>query len=332
LIDSRIYPYIKRHAALDKGKRCKLFLTTVIFTLILQLTAKAPLSASDYLHITDSGFTNLPTSVRAMGMGQAFVAIADDYGACYFNPAGLLQITQKELGTIYTDLYGLGLLKQSFLSFIDPTTGMGAGGISWSRLSADLEPEKWNCDLYSYSYAQFLFQDKLTTSRKTFSSWGINIKYLKETSPWGNASGYSLDAGFLARGEKFSWGANIQDLISQISWTTGRKESIPTNIKLGTVYRFTPHLLTALDIDASWQDLPKNIRLGSEWWVQRNIALRLGAVKTFQKNADLTFSAGLGLYFPFQNKKVISTIAFNYALSSRQNLSTTHYFSLSFGF
>jgi hypothetical protein len=87
-----------------------------------------------------------------------------------------------------------------------------------------------------------------------------------------------------------------------------------------------------LDIDASWQDLPKNIRLGSEWWVQRNIALRLGAVKTFQKNADLTFSAGLGLYFPFQNKKVISMIAFNYALSSQQNLGTTHCFSLSLGF
>lgn len=332
MIDSPTYPYLKRQAALDKEKRWKLFLTAVIFALLLQLTAIAPLAASDYLHITDSGFTNLPTSVRAMGMGQAFVAIADDYGACYFNPAGLLQITQKELGTMYTDLYGLGLLRQSFLSFVEPTTGMGAGGISWSRLSANLEPEKWNSDVYSYSYAQFLSQDKLTISRKTFSSWGINIKYLRETSPWGNASGYGLDVGFLTRGEKFSWGANIQNLISQINWTTGKKESIPINIKLGTVYRFTPQFLTALDVDASWQDLPKNIRLGSEWWVQPNIALRLGAVKTFQKNADLTFSAGLGFYFPFQNRKEISMIAFNYALSSHEDLALTHYFSLSFGF
>lgn len=332
MIDSRTYPYLKRQGALDKEKRWKLFLTAVIFALLLQLTAITPLAASNYLHITNSGFTNLPTSVRAMGMGQAFVAIADDYGACYFNPAGLLQITQKELGTMYTDLYSLGLLRQSFLSFVEPTTGMGAGGISWSRLSADLEPEKWSSDLYSYSYAQFFSQNKLTTSRKTFSSWGINIKYLRETSPWGNASGYGLDVGFLTRGEKFSWGASIQDLISQIKWTTGKKESIPINIKLGTVYRFTPQFLTALDIDVSWQDLPKNIRLGSEWWVQPNIALRLGAVKAFQKNADLTFSAGLGLYFPFQNRKAISMIAFNYALSSHENLALTHYFSLSFGF
>jgi len=58
----------------------------------------------------------------------------------------------------------------------------------------------------------------------------------------------------------------------------------------------------------------------------------LGAVKTFQKNADLTFSTGLGLYFPFQNRKAISMVAFNYALSSQQNLAFTHYFSLSFGF
>jgi len=326
VIVSRTHINIKGYGTSGKRKRWKLFFITV--TIILGL-AIAPLSASDYLHITDSGFTTLPTSVRAIGMGEAFVAIADDYSACYFNPAGLLQIIRRELGTMYMDWYSLGLLKQSFLSYVEPSTGMGAGGISWSRLSADLEPEKWNCDLYSYSYGQFLSGDKLTTSRKTFNSWGVNLKYLKQTSDWGSANGYSLDVGFLMRGRKISWGANIQDLISQINWSTERKEIIPTNIKLGTVYRFTPYFLTALDIDASWQNLPKNIHLGNEWWVRPNIALRLGAVKTFQKNADFTLSTGLGIYLPLEKKKWISMVIFNYAFSYNESLDNTHYFSLS---
>jgi len=329
----RTYISTKKYSALSKEKRGKLFLFIIAVIIVgLELITTGPLFASDYLHITDSDFATLPTSVRALGMGESFVAIADDYSACYFNPAGLLQISRKELGTMYTDWYSLGLLKQSFLSYVEPTTGMGAGGISWSRLSADLEPEKWNCDLYYYSYGQFFSPKKLTTSRKTFSSWGVNLKYLKQTSDWGNASGYSLDVAFLIKREKTSWGVNIQDLISQINWSTGRKEIIPTNIKLGTVYRFTSSLLTALDIDASWQDLPKSIHLGNEWWVKPNIALRLGTVKTFQKNADFTLSTGLGFYFPLQKKEWISMVIFNYAFSYNESLDNTHFFSLSLSF
>lgn len=323
---------IQRGSRLDKKKSWKLALIILIMTMGLGLIIITPLFASDYLHIVESGFTTLPTSVRAMGMGEAFVAIADDYSACYFNPAGLLQITRKELGTMYTNWYGLGLLSQSFFSFIEPTSGRGAGGVSWSQLSADLEPEKWRCDLYSYSYGQFLSQDKLNFPRKIFSSWGVNLKYLRQISEWGEATGYSLDLGFLIRGAKISWGVNIQDLISQINWSTERKESIPTNIKLGTVYRFSPYALVALDIDASWQDLPKNIHLGSEWWVRRNLALRLGMIKRFQTSNDFVLSTGLGFYLPLQKKEGIRMIGFNYAFSYNEDLDNTHYFSLSFGF
>ncbi|MCK4926499.1 hypothetical protein KAS10_03950, partial [Candidatus Aerophobetes bacterium] len=74
-----------------------------------------PGRAADYLHVTESGFTTLSASTRAMGMGGSFVAVADDYGASTLNPAGLVQLTQKEVGAMYSDLYGLGLLAYNFL-------------------------------------------------------------------------------------------------------------------------------------------------------------------------------------------------------------------------
>ena len=284
---------------------------------------------ADYLHITDSGFVGLPISVRAMGMGGAFVAVADDYGACHFNPAGLVQIRQRQLGTMHADLYGLGLLHHYFLSFVEPTTGIGAGGISWSRLSADLEPEKWNYDLIFYSYGQLLSPTKLS-SKEAFSSWGVNIKYLKHTTTWEESSGYGLDAAFFIRRRKFSWGANVENLISQVKWGTQRKESIPFTVKLGTVYRFSSRGLLALDIGASREDFPREIRLGSEWWPMQGMGIRLGIVKIFQKSADSRITAGLGFHIPVGKK--IGSIEIDYAFSYNRDLRHTHYFSLSYSF
>ena len=321
----------RRGKALRFPLTVRFLLAVGIICLGLKLAAVSPIYAAAYPHITDSGFTTLSTSARAMGMGDAFVAIADDYSACYFNPAGLIQIKQKELGTMWVDFYSLGLSKQSFLSFVEPNAGMGAGGISWSHLSADLEPEKWNYNLFSYSYAQSLFHNKVISSKTLSGSGGINLKYLKQTTDEGNGSGYSLDIGFLIWGTRASAGVNIQDLISQIEWSTGEKKSIPTNIKLGTAYRLNPRLLLALDMNASWQDFPKDIRLGSEWWLRRNMALRLGIVKTFQGN-DIKASGGLGFYLPIPKKFAgIKALSFDYALSY-DSLGNTHRFSLSFIF
>ncbi|MEA3485639.1 MAG: hypothetical protein U9R03_02910 [Candidatus Aerophobetes bacterium] len=305
----------------------------VFFTFIIGLTVVFPVYANSYLHTRDSGFTLLPISVRATGMGGAFVAVADDGGACYYNPAGLMQINQKEIGGTYNDLYGLGLLSHSFLSFIEPEKGMGAGGINWTHLEANLEPEKWNYDIFSYSYANFFFNPP-SIYRKRFISWGINLKYLKQDTAWEDGKGYSLDVSFLSKDKRFSWGANIQDLISEMSWKTGKKEQIPVNIKLGASYIFNPRFLMALDIDASKKDIPKEIHLGSEWWLghKRNIALRIGAVKVFQRNAELTFSAGAGFYIPLKEMGKLTAVKLDYAFSYNKNLGNTHRFSLSLMF
>ena len=164
----------------------------VVFICLIFLNGSIFSSYANYLNVLDSGFTNLPISVRAMGMGGAFVSVADDYSACYFNPAGLIQLSNSQLGSTYSDLYGLGLLKHSFLAFVEPTSTMGSGGIVWNHLSANLEPEKWEFDLWAYSYAN-IFHPKDSTLRDKFSSWGVSLKYLRQFVLGENASGYSVD-------------------------------------------------------------------------------------------------------------------------------------------
>ena len=64
-------------------------------------------------------FDELGTSARAVGMGDAFVAIADDTYAIVYNPAGLGAIQHKEFATnsnmLYAGLSDLSSLNESFV-------------------------------------------------------------------------------------------------------------------------------------------------------------------------------------------------------------------------
>jgi len=315
---------IKKEIKKVKGLKFIVLLFTGI------LISSSVKTVANYLNVQENGFTTLVTHTRAKGMGGAFVAIADDYGACYFNPAGLLQIKHKEIGAMYTDLYGMSLLTHSILSYVEPDSGMGAGGISWSHLSANLEPEKWDFDLFYYSYGQF-FSPSEFTSKNVFSSWGINLKYLREIIEEEEAKGYGLDLTFLIRGKKISWGGNFQNIFSQVDWTTGKKESLPLNLKLGMAYTFSPCLILALDFDLSRNNIPEEIHLGGEWWIGNNVALRLGGRKIFQESSKIIFSGGMGFYFPTKVEiEGVKAIKLDYAFSYDESLANTQQFSLSF--
>lgn len=279
-----------------------------------------PAYSFKYLHVEDSGFTRLAVSARAMGMGEAFVAVADDYSACYYNPAGLVNLSSREVGSMYTDLYGLGLLTHSYLNFTEPNTGLGSGAVSWSHLSADLEPGKWTYDLWAYSYAQ-RFSLK--------SSWGINLKYLRQETSWEDASGYSIDLAYMRKEKKISWGIRWQNVFSKIDWGTGHKDTLPASITAGIALTLNPAILIALDSEFSSRDLPRSIHLGGELKMGRYFSLRAGLINKFQPAQTLTLTTGVGFKIGFAE---INSLSFDYAFLSPQELPSTHYFSFSLAF
>jgi len=266
-----------------------------------------------------------------MGMAGAFVAVADDYGASSFNPAGLVQLAHREVGAMYSDLYGLGLLSYNSLSWVVPPNAMGAGGITWTHLTGNLEPERWNYDSFCYSYAQFISPRELAR-RNTMTSWGVNLKYLKQSSPWGDGSGYSVDLAYFMRRENLSWGVNIRDVVSVTRWSTGTRETTPLSIKVGGAYRFEPDILAALDLDLSGTDLLSAVHAGGEWRATPSLAVRGGVSTLFQEDPFLTISAGVGFDFPLEDLVGKGGASFDYAFSYNETLGNTHQFALSLAF
>jgi len=69
-------------------------ITPILLTLvILANTARAEVDF-DYLHGSDLG---MGIGARAVSMGGAFTAVADDASAVFWNPAGLAQLTDNQI-------------------------------------------------------------------------------------------------------------------------------------------------------------------------------------------------------------------------------------------
>jgi hypothetical protein len=79
-------------------------------------------------------FLELGIGARAMAMGGAFVSIADDGSAFYWNPAGASQLIRSELFGMYASLFK-SLEKHHHIGFTKPIYGGAAVSLNWVRLS-----------------------------------------------------------------------------------------------------------------------------------------------------------------------------------------------------
>ncbi len=152
-------------------------------------------------------------SARASAMGNAFVGLADDGTAIFYNPAGIGQLKYNELNGMFTWLHtGLDIksLDLSSGTVAVPVQAIGAFGIGWASFSA--------ASLYRENTIILCFAKKLNeipSIKKKLNFMdlyaGINIKYIGHSylmADWvddpifeGGNSQYALalDAGLLAK-------------------------------------------------------------------------------------------------------------------------------------
>ena len=71
---------------------------------------------------------------RAAALGEAYIALADDGYAVYWNPAGLPQLRRQQVNAGRADLFGTGL-ESNYLSWAVPVRDGLAFGVDWLRLS-----------------------------------------------------------------------------------------------------------------------------------------------------------------------------------------------------
>lgn len=190
------------------------------------------------------GPIDLQLGGRPQGMGGAFVAIVDDANACYWNPAGLVQLKEREATFMRTRPFNIQEIRIDYLAYCQPV-GRGHGtGISWIHKGALLEEgedgttSQMREDTYALSYG-FSIMPSL--------SLGVNLKRLSIESTVGSGAGFGLDAGMLFTPlNRLSLGLMVRNLSCVI-----KDESFPPTFRAGLgVNLFGGRVILALDVNS----------------------------------------------------------------------------------
>ncbi len=107
-----------------------------VFIIISMLVTLFSLKAGRYA----GDFMEIGSGVRALGLGKAYVSIADDGSALYWNPAGVAQIRNLEASFMHAELYD-GLASYDSFTYCQPLPNLVTIAVGWTRLTIDEIPE-----------------------------------------------------------------------------------------------------------------------------------------------------------------------------------------------
>ncbi len=262
---------------------------TLLAPLVVLIAALALATAAS------ANFVEIETGARAMGMGGAFVAVADDVTALHWNPAGLAALDRIQVFGMRTSVYGVDAISED-----SAIAGWGTGrrgvALGWARTGAK--------DLYNED--TIVLGAGAATPIEGLRA-GLAVKRLSVDAPGydyyndpnfntdGDAA-FAADIGCLYRRPTWSAGAvvrNIGEPELQLIETTETTDPIYTELRVGGSYTFREVML----MSAEWRvpreapafyDEKASLNLGTEIWFYDAFALRAGM------NRD-RITAGLGL-------------------------------------
>jgi hypothetical protein len=222
-------------------------------------------------------FISIGVGARALGMGGAYVAMANDVTAGYWNPAGLSRIMYPEIALMHDERFG-SLINYDYGAVAIPYGRSASLAFSVIRLGADgihntkdalIDPNGGGIldDAARIDYDKLTFFNAadwtfyLTYSRKHSDkfSYGFNAKLVRRDLGDNHANGIGFDVGLWYNPwERIMLGVNVQDVTTTLlAWDTGRNELISPTMKLGTAYMidlFGGKIFPAFDVDVRFEN------------------------------------------------------------------------------
>ncbi|MEQ9104277.1 MAG: PorV/PorQ family protein [Rhodothermales bacterium] len=177
---------------------------------------------------------------RALGMGSAFTALADDVYAGYWNPAGLRGVAGPEIAYMHAERFA-GVVSFDHAAYAWPLSDQSTVSVSMFR--SGVNDIKNTLDAWD-SVRDVPVPENITT----FSAvdWAVFFGYGRDVGErlrvgatakvirrsigdFAEAWGYSFDAGAQYRSGSWRLGVNVQDISSMLqSWTVN--EGALTNL------------------------------------------------------------------------------------------------------
>ena len=311
---------------------------------------------------TSAAFLNIDVGAKAVGMGGAYVAVANDITAMFWNPAGIAGLNQSQ--AIFTHTQWIADMSFNYAGVVAPLPSIGTIGFNATFLSMDDmerttidEPDGTGEMFGAGSYAFGLAFARELTDR---FSIGFNCKFIHEMIYHSTANGFAFDIGTLFDTQFYglkigmsiaNYGTKMnmsgRDMLTQIDpdpLVSGNNPYINASMNtdsydLPLMFRVgasvdllkgagNSNLLVAIDALHPNNDV-EYLNLGAEYLFNNMFALRAGYKSLFAEDSEQALSLGAGMQYKMAGW---ATIFIDYAFQDFGILKDVQKFSISLGF
>ena len=266
---------------------------------------------------TGAQFLEIGVSARADGMGGAFVAVADDASALYYNPAGLVQLGGRE--AVFTLVNYPADIEYKFGGVAVPLAFGGVLGLSFYGLDAGDMPvttyeyplgiDGWTFGAKDYAFG--LSYSRYLTDR---FSLGITVKMIDELYEEERATGWAADVGtnYNTGFRNFKITMVISNFGPDMTFIS-QSYPLPINFHFGAAIDVLDgghHRATFAMEGSHPSDNLEKYSAGLEYWYSEMFAIRVG--QRFENDiyeGEDQFSAttwGLGFRIPLGEERRVS--------------------------
>lgn len=270
-------------------------------TLLVLLAAYGLMPAAAlFAEETTAAFLKIPIGARPTAMGGAFTAVADDVTAVHWNPAGLAQLSKKELGAMHADLFAG--TRVDFVGYAHPTRH-GTVGLSTVYLSqGSIEGRDANRQRTGTFKASDM-ATALSFGRNIGGSMslGANIKVIQSRIADASATGVAADVGArLKTGMRgLSLGASVSNIGQGLRFLDDRSK-LPLTASAGAALKLPFGLTLLADYRRKVYERKDSVSLGTEFDILSGLSLRAGYLSTAAASSGQVreasgLGAGLGL-------------------------------------
>lgn len=224
-------------------------------------------------------FLRMGGGSRAVAMGRAFTAVANDASATYWNPAGLASLVDPEMIGMYTSLSMDR--RYNYVAFSLPVRSLGTIGLSYTSLGVD-NIEGRNLfgrvtDSFSNSESAYFVSWGFPLS--DFLHLGGTVKYITHSLENRQSTGFGLDAGLMFKAWDFlQFGVMIQDISTRVKWDTesGLHENFPFTTRLGAAFKPSSFpIIIGMDLERV-KDRDVRLHTGLDFNVISGFSLQVG--------------------------------------------------------
>ena len=297
--------------------------------------------------ISSLQFLKIGVGARATGMGETFVAVANDASSLFWNPAGVAQ--SPENSATFSHSSWLVGLNHEFAGAVYHLTKDDAVGLSVISLTSDDMPVTTETNPTGTG-EYFTFSDigvAVTYARKLTEQFsaGVSVRYVQETLAGVSIRGFTVDLGtyyWMGLGtSRFS--VVVSNFGSEVTpqgtvtaeggrqYSSFQSFSPPTTFRIG--FAFEPVQTESQRVTASLQlnhpnDNSENVSFGSEYEWKSPLGFALLARGGYRFNVDeqnITFGGGVSA--PVGSARVGA----DYSFASFGRLGDVHRFTLTIG-